>query len=311
MIIPMEPVLSQQIPFGDEWIHQIKWDGIRGLTHIDSNKIIMFTKNGNNHTFNYPEIQQLKYLFKGNNAVLDGEIVVFDETGKPSFSKIIVRDRIKMKTHLDYYLSHNPAKYIIFDILYLNGESLTKMDYLNRRKLLNQFLDKNSSITITDDFRDGEALLDLMKAQNLEGIVSKKTNSLYKEGKKHDDWFKIKLNKKLLAVVGGVSLKNNYPNALLIGIFRNNNLEFIGKVASGLKASDYQLIHNNLEVLKINECPFINMKKHEDYVWIKPNITCWIKFMDWTSSGGLRHPILIGFSNCRIDEANGKEVVMK
>lgn len=311
VIKPMEPILSKEITKGDEWIHQIKWDGIRGLSYLDKNKVTVITKNGNNHTARFPELQQLKEVFKGNSAILDGEIVVFDETGKPSFSKVLVRDRINPGSNLDYYMNHNPAKYIVFDILYLNGEDLRNKSYMTRKNILTQCLNKSSSMTITDDFSDGDALFRLMEEQNLEGIVTKRVNSLYKEGKNHKDWFKIKLNRKLLAVIGGIGLKNNYPNALLIGIFRNHHLEFIGKVATGLKSTDFELLHNHIRQLKISDCPFVNMRNENDCIWIKPTITCWIKFMDYTSSGGIRHPVLIGFSSCSIEEANGKEVILK
>lgn len=306
---PMEPILLKEIPNGDQWIHQIKWDGIRGISYVDD-KVNIITKNGNNHTEKFPELQQIKQNFKGNNAILDGEIVVFDELGKPSFSRVLARDRVNISVNRDLYMQH-PAKYIIFDILFLNGEDLRDKPYITRKSILTHCVNKSSSITITDDFNDGEALFRLMEAQNLEGIVSKRVSSVYKEGKNHEDWFKIKLNKKILAVVGGISLKNNYPNALLIGVFRNHHFEYIGKVATGLKATDLQLLNNYVHQLEISDCPFINIKKQSDYIWIKPSITCWVRFMDWTSSGGLRHPILIGFSSCSIREANGKEVVVK
>lgn len=309
IIKPMEPILTKQIPESNEWIHQIKWDGIRGLTYINQDRVEVYTKKGNNHTNKYPELQELKKLLNGENAILDGEMVVFDEDGKPSFAKALLRDRVNTKEKIKYQITQNPLKYIVFDILYLNGQDLRGYKYEERREILIHAIDKSFNITITDDFKDGKLLYKMMEKQNLEGIVSKKINSIYKDGKSHEDWFKVKLNKKILVVVGGISLKNNYPNALLVGIFRGYRFEYIGKVATGLKVSELQLLYVNMQNLKINTCPFNNIDHKSNAIWIKPDITCWVSFMEWTNASGLRHPVLLGFSNLKKEEATGNEII--
>lgn len=307
-IEPMEPILSDKILQSKDWIHQIKWDGIRGLSYISDQTIKVLTKKGFDRTSFYPELHHVIRLFKGKAAILDGEMVVFDNQGRPSFSNILVRERVRSLDRLSYYQKNYPVAYIVFDILHLDGEDLRSLPLRERKQILVNNLDRSAEITITDDFEDGSGLFDLMKTQNFEGIVSKNLSSAYYGGKKHDKWFKVKMNKKILTVVGGIVLKDNYPSSLKVGIYRNDQLEYIGNVSSGLRANDYQLFQEHLKALKVPKSPFTNLLKSEsNVIWIQPVLTCWVQFMEWTSTGSLRHPKIIGFSPMSAEEAHGKE----
>ncbi len=305
MIYPMEPILSNNIISDKNWIHQIKWDGIRGISYIQDNQLRIFTKKGNERTDFYPELHETVKLLKGKQAVLDGEIVVFDRENKPSFSHILVREKIRSKKNLKHYISKYPVNYIIFDILYYNNEDLRNLPLKNRKEILVDVLAKSKIITITDDFNDGEALFNLMKEKNYEGIVSKNLNSKYISGKKHDDWFKTKISKKILTVIGGINLKDDYPKSLMVGIYKDDKLIYIGDVSLGLKSSDLQLIKKYSQNLYINESLFTNLKTKRNVIWFEPLLTCWVNFMDWTNKGSLRHPKIIGFSKRKPKEADG------
>lgn len=307
-IIPMEPISTNEIPVGINWIHQVKWDGIRGISYINADSIKLLTKRGFDRTSYYPELFEVTQLVKVREAVLDGEMVVFDKQGRPSFSDILIRERVRSASKLNYYINNYPVKYIIFDILSINGKDLTNLPLKERLSLLNEKVNRSNNITVTDGFENGSSLFNLMKEQNYEGIVSKNLDSIYVGGKKHNDWFKIKFSKKLLAVVGGIHLKNKYPSSLMIGIYRNEQFEYIGNVGTGLKTKDLQLLHENIKQLKIDKSPFSNrtVNQAED-IWIKPILTCWINFLEWTSAGSLRHPKLIGFTPLQGEEANGTE----
>ncbi|MFV9510660.1 non-homologous end-joining DNA ligase [Tepidibacillus sp. LV47] len=310
-IKPMEPILRSDIPSGDTWIHQIKWDGIRGLTYIGQTGLRLYTKKGKERTEIYPEIQQLLKLVKANSVVLDGEMIILNDENKPSFELLLKRERVQTKEKVSFYSKKYPIKYILFDILYLNGENLTKKPLSERKDLLLKFVDQNENIAITEDFKDGMMLFELMREKEWEGIVSKHINSPYTGGKNHKDWYKIKLQRKMLVVVGGVQWKYELPNSLLLGIYRNGRLLFIGKASIGLKQLDLQILKEFVPKLKQTDSPFYQITaKINDVTWLKPTLTCWVQFFDWTHEGQLRHPKILGFSPYLPKQAIGKEYVL-
>ncbi len=308
LIQPMEPILSNNIIDSKEWIHQIKWDGIRGLSYVQGDSIRIFTKKGNERTSFYPELSEVISLFKGSQCIIDGEIVIFDEDGRPSFSNVLMREKVRSKKNIKYYVKKYPVKYIIFDIIYFNGKDLRNTPLGERKKVLVDNFNRSSNITITDDFSDGESLFELMKAKNFEGIVSKNINSNYYPLKKHNDWFKVKIIKKMLVVVGGIKYSNKILKSLLIGIYIDDNLEYIGSVSSGLKGNNFKIFNDYDSYLSSNKSPFYNYNAMDENInWFVPKITCWVSFLEWTNKGSLRHPTIIGFSNMNPSMANGKE----
>jgi len=306
-IQPMEPVLSEKIIDKDGWIHQIKWDGIRGLCYIDREKLKIFTKKGYERTAFYPELQELLTLFKGSQAVIDGEIIVLDDKGSPSFYQSLIRERIRTESKILHYMRKHPVKYIVFDILYLNGSDVRMHSLGNRKEMLMEQLKKSVNITITDDFHNGESLFQLMKDKRWEGIVSKNIHSPYISGKKHAAWYKTKIKKKLLAVVAGLQWKNDTPNSLVLGVYHEGKLYSIGKASLGLKQRDFQLLKEYSKELTCQASPFTDVDKLPGVTWLKPALTCWVNFSEWTESGQLRHPKIIGFHGHKPQEADGKE----
>ncbi len=310
LITPMEPILSKKIITEKDWIHQIKWDGIRGITYIENGEVRIFTKKGHERTDFYPEIKETVKLLEGKQAILDGEIVIFDDEGRPSFTQVLKRERVRSRKNLAYYVKKIPIKYILFDILYFDGMDLRQKPLYERKEILIENFQKSSNITITDDFDDGNSLFEFMRKKNYEGIVSKNIHSRYVVGKKHDQWYKTKINKKMLAVICGVKWKNKTPNALLLGIYQEDQLIYIGNVSIGLKQKDLLLLKEHINDLRQERSPFINQhQKVDDITWLQPLLTCWVRFMEWTNHGSLRHPKIIGFSTQKPSEAEGKELV--
>lgn len=309
-IQPMEPILQSKIASGDEWIHQIKWDGIRGISYIEDGKLSLFTKRGRERTPYYPELHTINELLNVDQAILDGEIIVLNDKGKPSFEQVLIRERINKQSNLNYYTNNYPVKYIVFDILALDGEDLRRRTLAERKNILKNNLKQNQTIAITDDFKDGEKLISLMKKKGWEGIVSKKIDSYYFPGKHHHVWLKTKINKKMLTVVCGLQWKNGFPNSLLLGVFQNNKLYYIGKASIGLKQSDFKLLKEHGSQLEQKDSPFTDNLKIKDVTWLKPVLTCWVQFLEWTKDKQLRHPQIIGFSSEKPEEADGKEVIV-
>jgi bifunctional non-homologous end joining protein LigD len=300
---PMEPVLIRRIREGENYVHQIKWDGIRGIAVMEDRRVRIFNKSGRERTGFYPETESLADSVKAEKGVFDGELVVFDGL-KPSFRKVLKRDQLKSTRCLDRYIKEYPVKYILFDILSLNGEDLRGKPWAERNEILRSSFTRNENIVITDDFRDGKALFAFTKQKGLEGIVTKDINSIYAKGKNHESWFKVKNEKSLLAVVCGVTLKQGYPNALILGGYDQGKLVYIGNVATGLKESDKDFLFRNKEKLRQEESPFQEMASSPSSVWwFRPLLTCRVRFLEWTTDGVMRHPVLSGFSASPAKEA--------
>ncbi|HHU48713.1 MAG: ATP-dependent DNA ligase [Caldicoprobacterales bacterium] len=312
-IQPMEPIYSDTIATGEEWIYQIKWDGIRGLTYFnrstDKEQVRIFTKKGRQRTEFYPELHPINDMITGDSAVLDGELVVLGEDSKPSFHSSLIRERVSNPDRLPYYIKNYPVIYIIFDILYYNGRLLTALPLWERQGILRDCLKTDSNIAIAQSYMDGPGLFDVMKKKNWEGIISKKRSSLYHPAKKHRDWFKHKTLKKMLAAVCGVQWKNEFPNSLILGILQESNWIFIGKASSGLTQDDWQQIMEYALKHKVQVPPFkeTGQFKRQQVTWLNPLLTCWIRFLEWTNEGVLRNPTILGFSDSPVEQAAGKE----
>lgn len=307
---PMSPILKDTIPLGSNFIYQIKWDGIRGFVHIHPSEFKIYTKNGTDVTEKYPELHNLRKYFKGKSAVLDGELVVFDDDSKPSFKKILSRQLVKSKNKINGYAKNTPIYYLAFDILYLDGKDLTSLDYTHRKEALEKNFINNSISVVVDDFSDGPSLFQLMKEKDMEGIVAKKLDSPYISGKHHKDWFKIKIKRKMLVVVGGIKIKKRVPASLAVGIYNGCGLYYVGHVSLGLKQKDLELLNEHLDALKSDTSPFVNFTDDTDTQWVKPLLTCNVSYLEKTVHDHLRHPQIIGFSDETPEKANGKEIII-
>ncbi len=317
-IAPMEPVSSSNVKQGSDFLHEIKWDGIRGMIYLGSDGLRMYTKKGNERTDFYPELNVIGEILEVRNIVLDGEIIVLDTSGKPSFHDVLVRETVKSKRNLQYYLKNYPIKYMLFDILVSEGHLLTRTPLLERKQILEQtitpILKNSDTVFLSKTFADGNELYGSMKHKNMEGIVSKKINSVYLPGKKHEEWFKTKFTKKMLCIIGGIQWKGTLPNSLIMGVKarKSSKLLYMGKASLGLKGSDLQLLKQFKNELIQKECPFEpNSISDLDstgtgVTWIRPAITCWVSFLELSNDGHFRHPKILGFTNLPLEEADGK-----
>lgn len=295
----MEPVSVPEVVNGEGFIHQIKWDGIRGISVIEDGRIRLFTKKGGICTAAYPEFAALPGQISAKQAVLDGEIVVFRD-GKPSFYDVLRRSLTRSEASVSRAAAKYPARYIIFDMLLLDGEDLRGKPLHERQRLLKQHFSVSPISALADNFEDGNALFGLMRQKNMEGIVSKRLDSRYTPGKRHSDWFKTKVVKKLLCVVTGIQLKNSQPASLALGVYRNGGLVSVGAVSSGLDQADWSQLKYFMEHEKTAE--------EKDVVWVRPRLTCWVRFAEWTDHMTLRHPVLLGFSDSEPEAATGEEI---
>jgi bifunctional non-homologous end joining protein LigD len=294
-IIPMEPVLIDTIKQGSQWIHQVKWDGIRGLCYIEDNNINLYTKSRRERCQWYPDITERIILQKCKQAILDGELIVLDEHGKPSFHNIMSRERIRRQERLKQYLKKFPVQYMVFDILYKDGKDLRELPLLKRKEILESTLKSEGMIHIVSDYEEGDTLFSKMKQKNMEGIVSKDINSPYISGKKHRSWFKTKIAKEIIATVCGLKVKDNEVKSLVIGEYKQGSLVPIGSVSSGLSYKDRTILFNSLQQLKQETSSLDLNKNTDDIIWIKPVLNVLVSYLEREENGSLRHPLLVGF----------------
>src|SRR5207253_4008426 len=179
---PMLATLADTLPTGDDWLFEVKWDGYRALGYVRSGEARLLSRNGNDLTGRFPEIAKaLAKAVKSPDCVVDGEVCAFDEEGRPSFSAM---QQAKPGT---------PYAYEVFDLLELDGQPLVDLPLTERRARLEQLLDRRStSIRLSETFEDGDALLEAAREQRLEGIIAKKADSPYLQGRRTRLWLKIK-----------------------------------------------------------------------------------------------------------------------
>lgn len=296
----MEPVSRTNVVNEDGFIHQIKFDGIRGLVIIKDKQIIIQTKKGNICTSSYPELFTLVNQLSANEAVLDGEMVVFDN-GKPSFHYCLKRNSTRNQMKIKILATRYPVKYIIFDILILDGKDLRNSALEDRQYILKSHFSNNATAALAENFSDGEQLLESMKKNNMEGIVSKRISSLYTPGKNHFDWYKTKITRKMLCIIIGGKKKHDLLSSLILGIYKDKRIINIGHTYSGLKERDLYLLKDYMHKMRTEETA--------DNIYVKPKLTCWVRYTEWTMQGHLRHPVLMGFSDEDAAKATGEEII--
>ena len=296
----MEPVLKNEIKDSENRLFQVKWDGIRILTHFDKENIVLRTKSGKPRSNTYPELNEIRDTFEESSCVLDGEIITIDEKGLPNFFRLLKRDRTKNPNeNLKNLL---PVNYIIFDILELNGESLLSTPLEKRLNILKDVINETNRLKIIQSTLDGKKLFDFVLKKGLEGIVSKRKKGLYYPGKKHPTWHKIKNFKYISACVGGLIYRNKKPTSLVLGIKQKqtkDKLINIGRASTGLSEKDFDLL-NQFSKQLASSSPFsekIYLKNNEEVIFLVPKLFVKVKFMEWTPNNTLRSPVIEGFIN--------------
>jgi bifunctional non-homologous end joining protein LigD len=289
---PFEPVRADRVPAGDGWIAQVKWDGVRMLTYCDGTETRLINRRLHDRTRQYPELADPTAWCSATSFVLDGEVIAI-RGGKPSFYQIMKRDNLRHEAAIRLAAGREPATYMIFDLLYLNGEWLTSRPLRERQERLAEIVRPRDNVQLVDSVADGERLLAVMKQFGMEGIVCKELSSAYAPGGKDGRWRKVKLMRDLVAAVGGVTLRNGIVNALLLGLFaEDGRFLYIGHAGTGkLGRADWRELTGRLLPLTLPRRPFANEpQRTEGAVWVRPEIAVKVQFLEWTPQGTMRHP---------------------
>lgn len=302
-IKPFEPILTDAIPKGDQWIAQVKWDGTRIITYYNGEKTQLFNRKKNERTKQYPELLPPSSYIKTKNCILDGEVIAFQD-GKPSFYEVMKRDRVRNLDRVNQLQQEIPITYMIFDILFADDQWLLDKSLQERQQILEESIIENEVVRLVESFSDTEGLFKVCEEHQLEGIVCKDLESTYVIDGKDSRWRKRKKEQDIIAVVGGVTLKNKTVHSLHLGLFdKIGNLIYIGSAGSGkLTAKDWIAITKAIEAIIIKDNPFSNPIEVKDGIWLRPALTVKISFLEWTDGRTLRHPVIESFVTVPIEE---------
>lgn len=304
-ILPMEPMMSERVPVGGEWTHQIKWDGVRCLTYFDGKTVQLFNRRLRERTRHYPELIEIGSYCEAESVILDGEVIAFGPDGKPSFHEVMRRDGIRRMERVDIVRKSVPIVYMIFDVVYWNGEWINKRPFHERMDILQRIIKPSGGVQVVAPNDDGEALYRVMVEHGMEGIVSKKKNAPYLIGEKKDLWLKVKNYHDLIAVVGGFTLNSGVVNAILLGLYdEEGKLWYIGHSGSGkLTNQDWMDLTKALQPTVIKERPFVNQpERHADAYWVQPSLAVKIQYVEWTEGRSLRQPVIQAFVDVPVEQ---------
>jgi len=295
-IEPMKAQLTDRPAFDSEdWLFEIKWDGYRAIAEISNGNNRLYSRNGLTFDKAYPKVFAALSSIK-KDAILDGEIVVFDESGKPSFQKL-QNYRGKDKYVIQYYA---------FDIIQLDGKSLVNLPLIERKEVLRSLLPESNVIRYCDHVEDeGKMLFKEMQKMGLEGMIAKRKKSKYVIGKRTSDWLKIKnVQSQEAIIIGFTEPKGSRSSfgSLLLGTKKNGKLISIGNVGTGFTDHSLKDLHTKLKKLVRKTSPLdIPIKETPDITWVNPVLVCNVKFTEITEDGSVRHPV---FQGLRIDKSS-------
>jgi bifunctional non-homologous end joining protein LigD len=297
-VLPLLAVASTELPRSEaEWSFEVKWDGIRAIAYAQPGRLRLESRNLRDITEGYPELRGLIGELGMREAVLDGEIVAFDESGRPSFERLQSRMNVSSASAVRRLAASTPVVYAIFDLLYLEGRSLMGEPYKARRETLESLGLGGPAWRVPAAHRgSGAALLEATRAQGLEGIVAKRLDSRYEPGRRTTAWIKIKHTlRQELVICGwlpGEGRRTERIGALLMGVHEpDGKLRYAGRVGTGFTDRTLTELAERLAPLKRETTPFdVTPKLPRNAVFAEPQLVAEIEFREWTSDGVMRAP---------------------
>lgn len=295
--------IAGELPHGDQWVYELKWDGMRIIAHITPDGVKLQSSNGRDVSVSYPELQALGELGEGyQHLVLDGEVVAFSPDGKPSFNALQQRMHVTDSFDAERRAQHTPTIFVAFDLLRIDDHVTTTLPLAQRRQLLEQIVEPGDHWRVCEQHVDGAGeLLDAVRAADLEGIMAKRADSSYQPGKRSPSWVKIKPRKRQEFVVGGwLSGRGSRAGglgSLLVGYYDGDDLRFAGRAGSGLNdrsISEWQQRLTTTAVCPFAELPAVTLEGRTLH-WCVPDHIAEIAFNDWAEGHQLRHPVVLGW----------------
>jgi bifunctional non-homologous end joining protein LigD len=297
---------SDALPTSGEWAYEMKWDGVRALAVVDGSSLRLASRNGNDVTIAYPELQPLAEQVR-LGAVLDGEIVAVDDEGRASFQRLQARMHLRDPAAIREIAAQVPVAYVLFDVLWLDGHLVTEVSYADRRRLLEGLELRGATWQTPPASDDGEQAFAVSEQLGFEGLVAKRVDSRYEPGRRSSSWRKIKHQRQQEFVVGGwlegEGSRGGRIGALLIGYYDDDGaLRWAGRVGTGFTEAELDRLAGLLAPIAVTESPFADRGLPRDAHYVQPVHVAQVRFTEWTTGGRVRHPAYLGL---RDDKAPG------
>ena len=288
---PVKPMLaSPDTPAFDDpdWVFEIKWDGYRAIAETDGKNTRLYSRNGLSFADAYPAVAEELRTIK-RHMVLDGEIVAMDDEGRPDF-QLLQHAGGETKTPLTYH---------VFDLLELDGKDVTSLPLIERKELLLKALPNGDHVKYSDHITGrGKDFFAAAQAQDLEGIIAKRKDSIYQKGVRSKAWLKIKNHRAQEVVIGGYTAPRNsrkHFGALLLGVYEKGKLRYVGHTGTGFDARSLKELAASMKPLERKTTPFAEaVDANSPATWVSPKLVANIKFTEWTRDGHMRHPVFLG-----------------
>lgn len=293
-VAPQLATLVSEVPRGESWIHEIKFDGYRMQLRVDGSSVSMLSRNGKDWTGKFPRLVEEARVLGARRVILDGEVVHLDESGKSSFSQLVEELGKGARANVVYQ---------VFDLLYVDGEDWTGYPLLQRKERLAQLIDyaKSISIRYSDHVEGhGEEFFATAGKQGLEGIICKLAQSPYRPGRSRD-WLKVKCIARQELILCGYlpsTKSSDEIGSLILGVHEPDGaLRYAGRVGTGFTTAQRRELKRTMDARRIVKSPFaapVKERGMRQAQWATPDLVGEVAFMEWTEDGRLRHPSFQG-----------------
>ena len=287
-VAPMKAAIGT-LPHDDEnWAFEIKYDGYRTLAFVDGGDTRWQSSNLIDVTAKYPELADFARSINAKSAIVDGELVVLDSEGRPSFEL--------MQQHA------TQVAFYAFDVLSIDGHDTIGLPYEKRRELVSGLVEAGSNWMVpVHRVGDGPALVEATVERGLEGVMAKRLGSLYVPGKRTPNWRKVKNRHIVEVVVGGyrpgTGNRDSTFGSLLVGVPEPDGLRFAGGVGTGFNQRTLRDLTARLKSLRTDTCPFSSLPPREysrDAIWVRPELRATVEIAEFTNEGYVRHSSFTG-----------------
>jgi bifunctional non-homologous end joining protein LigD len=311
---PMKARLVERAPAGD-WIYEIKHDGFRVLAIKNGREVHLLSRNNKDLSGKFPEVAAAVAKLKAKEAIIDGEVVAVEESGRSSFQLLQAYDVGEARPPIYFYA---------FDLLRLDGKEFLKESVVRRKERLERLIAGAAGVIRFSASLPGDVddLLEQARNLGLEGLIGKRADSPYEIGRRSGAWIKLKITLEQEMVIGGFTKPQGsrmYFGSVLVGFYEGEKLICAGKVGTGFNEASLKALYREMMKIRVEKCPFANLpeKKGDRYspgitaaemrrcTWVEPRMVCQIRYTEWTRDGKLRHPVYLGLRQ----DKSAREVV--